>query len=144
MASVVYKHCSYYAIFSVAGRNIWLKIGKVDRVNAKKILRKLQVEFAKYRLNLTEMKPISVFDFIDKYQGSCLANKAVSTCKREGDAVKAIKAYFRNIPVTRLDNQAIEGYKARRVGDERKPATINKELAILRFICLRRQWNGNI
>ena len=53
MASLAFKGGSYYGIFSKGGKKKWLKIGRVDKKQAKKILRQLELEYSKDRLNLS-------------------------------------------------------------------------------------------
>lgn len=134
MASLIFNHGSYYAVFSLDGRKFWKKIGKIERKEAKKILKHLELEFEKDRLNLTEIKQITFFDYIEKYLEYCLANKAPGSYHRELKVMKPIKAFFGNIPLITIDAQMIEAYKAKRVKDGLKPRSINKELAILRFM----------
>ncbi len=43
MGALVYNHGAYYAVFSVSNKKIWRKIGKVDKKEAKQILRKLAI-----------------------------------------------------------------------------------------------------
>lgn len=43
MASLVFNHGSYYAVFSQYGKRHWIKIGNVDKVNARKILKQLEL-----------------------------------------------------------------------------------------------------
>jgi len=83
MASLVYNHNSYYAVFSASGKKKWIKIGRVDKKKARQILKKLEVEFAKDRLNLEEAKSITLYEFMDEYTRYAKTNKSIATCKRE-------------------------------------------------------------
>jgi site-specific recombinase XerD len=134
MASLVFNHGSYYAVFSIAHNKLWKKIGKVDKKEAKQILKKLELEFEKDRLNLQELKQITLFDYIEKYLEYALANKAQGSYYREVKIMKPIKALFGNILLTKIDNQLIEKYKAKRIQAGLKPRSVNKELAVLRFM----------
>jgi site-specific recombinase XerD len=134
MASLVFNHGSYYAVFSIAGIKLWKKIGKVDKKEGKQILKKLELEFEKDRLNLQEIKQITLFDYIEKYLEYALANKAQGSYDREVKIMKPIKAFFGNIPLTKIDNQMIESYKTRRIQRGLKPRSVNKELSVLRFM----------
>ncbi len=95
MASLVFNHGSYFAVFSVSTRKIWKKIGKVDKKEAKQILRNLELEIEKERLNLVEIKQITLFDYIEKYLPYAQANKADSSYYRE---LKIIYIYMECTP----------------------------------------------
>jgi hypothetical protein len=49
------NHNSYFAVFSVSGKKIWRKIGRVDKKVTKQILRKLEIEFEKERVGLEKL-----------------------------------------------------------------------------------------
>ncbi|HXG31275.1 MAG TPA: tyrosine-type recombinase/integrase, partial [Thermodesulfobacteriota bacterium] len=134
MASLVFNHGAYFAVFSVSGKKIWRKIGKVDKKEAKRILKQLELEFEKDRLNIHEIKHITLFDYIERYMEYCLTNKAPGSYNRELKVMKPLKAFFGNIPLTKIDTQMIESYKAKRVHEGLKPRSVNKELAVLRFM----------
>ena len=52
MASLVYKHKSFYAVFSIHRKKKWIKIGSVDRKEARKILRQLEIHHIKVTIPL--------------------------------------------------------------------------------------------
>jgi len=54
MASLVFKYKSYYAVFSINRRKKWVRIGKVSKVQANKILKQLETEHLKGKLGLIE------------------------------------------------------------------------------------------
>ncbi len=131
MAYLLYNHGSYYGVFTHTGRKHWVRIGRVDKQNARKILRQLEVEYAKDRLNLTEVKPITLFEFFDKYLDYTKANKAQSTHKRELQILTHIREYFGNIFLRKITNQMIEGYKTKRLNDDITNSGVNRELAVV-------------
>jgi site-specific recombinase XerD len=142
MASLVFNHGSYFAVFSLSGKKIWRKIGKVDKKTAKQMLKQLEVEFEKERLSLTEIKQISLFDFITQYLHHAQANKAKSTYERELDFIFHVKAHFGNIPLAKIDRQLIESYKTKRANDGLKPRSVNRELATIRYMLQKAtEWN---
>jgi site-specific recombinase XerD len=134
MASLTYKHGSYYAVFSISGNKKWKRIGKVTRVEAKQILKQLEREYELDRLNLNTIRKITLYKYSDSYLDYCKANKAFSSYKREQQIVEHIKAFLRDIPLTKIDNQMIESFKASRMNDGLKPRAVNRELAVLRFM----------
>ncbi|MDA2918584.1 hypothetical protein MYX76_03650 [Desulfobacterota bacterium AH_259_B03_O07] len=115
MASLVYNHKSYYAVFSVSGKKKWIKIGRVDKKKAKQILRKLEIEFTKDRLNLEEVKSITLYEFIDEYIEFAKTNKSIATCKRELEIMHILKSNLGDIPLQKIDTQKIEEYKTNRI-----------------------------
>lgn len=133
MASLTFKHGSYYGIFSLNGKKKWIKLGNVDKKEARKLLKKLELEVGMQRLNLNDIKPISFFSYVNIYLEYSKTNKAHLTHKREREAFLILKGYFENIPISELDAYRIEGFKAKRVNiNGLKPGGINKELSILR------------
>lgn len=131
MASLVYKHRSYYAIFSVAGKKHWLKIGNLDKANARKILKQLELAQAQNRLNLLQPKPLTLVEFMDKYLDYAKANKAGETYRLESYFCKKFKEYSGDKQLKKVDRLLVEGYKAKLIRDGIKPSSINRELAML-------------
>ena len=43
MAYLVFKHGSYYAVFKISKKK-WIKIGRVDKPFAKRILKQLEIK----------------------------------------------------------------------------------------------------
>jgi site-specific recombinase XerD len=137
MASLVYKHNSYYAVFSASGKKKWIKIGRVDKKKARQILRKLEIEFTKDRLNLGEAKSITLHEFMDGYIRYAKTNKSIATLKRELEVIQIIKSIIGDVPLEKIDTHTVEENKAKRSAKKLKPATINKELSVLRFMLNR-------
>ncbi|GEM_PF-3885524 len=55
MASLVFNHGSYFAVFSISGKKHWQKVGNASKPQAKQILKQLDLEFARNRPSLTEI-----------------------------------------------------------------------------------------
>jgi len=51
MPLLLYKHGSYYGVFSYKGRKKWVKIGKVSKRDVKQLLKRLESKIAMDRLN---------------------------------------------------------------------------------------------
>lgn len=142
MASLVFKHKSYYAVFSTNGRKKWIKIGRVSKKEATKLLKQLELEHIKGKFSLDTFKPIHLYDFLNQYFTYCKTNKALSTYERELYITATIKSFFGDIQLHELDNIGIENYKARRLSDSTQPVTINRELTVLRVMLNKaRDWN---
>lgn len=134
MASLVFKAGSYYGIFSRGKKKKWLKIGRVDKKQAAKMLRQLELEYNKDRLNLSLPTNLTLDQYLLKYFEYTKTNKAISTYNIELEITKAIKKFFKDIELSKINTLAIENYKSSRKSLGLKPATINKELSVLRFM----------
>jgi len=139
MASLVYKHKSYYAVFSINSKKKWIKLGKIGKKEANKLLKQLELTYTKEKLLLISVKPTYLYDYVAEYLIYCKINKALSTHKREVTITSSIKSYFGNIPLDKIDNLSVEKYKARRLSDGLQSITINRELTILRFMLKKAQ-----
>ncbi|MGE5445022.1 MAG: tyrosine-type recombinase/integrase [Ignavibacteriales bacterium] len=131
MASLVYKYGSYYAIFSVSGKKHWIRIGKVDKPNARKILKQLELAQAQKRLNLLQPQQLTLVEFMDKFLDYAKANKARNTLRSDRLVSNLLKREVGNIPLDQFNREAIEAYKCRRVNSGLKPSTINGQLAVI-------------
>jgi len=134
MASLVYKHNSYYAVFSIKRKKKWIKIGKVSRREASRLLKQLELEHLKGKLNLIGIKQILFYDYIEEYLLYSSTNKSSSTYRREKGICNHFKVFFGNIWLSKITNKSIENYKSDRTTRGLEPASINRELAVL--MCL--------
>ena len=75
MASLVFKAGSYYGIFSRGKKKKWLKIGRVDKKQAAKMLRQLELEYNKDRLNLSLPINLTLDQYLEKYFEYTKTNK---------------------------------------------------------------------
>ncbi len=142
MASLAYKHNSYYAVFSINRKKKWIRIGRVDKKEARKILKQLELEHIKGRLDIRETKEILFYDYIDQYLKYCKTNKAKSTYKREIQAIKHLKISFGNLSLAKIDNKCIEDYKSIRIDQGLAPSSLNRELTVLSAILKKAlEWN---
>ncbi len=134
MASLVFKHNSYYAVFSVNKRKKWIRIGKVSKPEAKKILKQLEAEHLKGKLGLVENKQILLDDFLNEYLAHSKTNKAPNTYRLEKGIAKTIRSHFGNILLTTIDNRGLDTYKASRVNKGLKPSSINREIMAIKYM----------
>ncbi len=134
MASLVKKQSTYYAVFSIKRKKRWIKLGNIPSKEARQILKKLEIEFSKDRLNLLEKTPPLFYDFLQTYLDYAVTNKAHTTIKREHAVIKVLKSFLGNIELNKIDSLRIEQFKSRRKQDKLKPASINKELMVLSAI----------
>ncbi len=136
MTSLVKKHSSYYAIFSNGKKKKWIRIGNVCKTEAKKILKRLELENSIESLFI-EKKCIDLKSFIVKYLEHSKINKATVTYKGELRSLKNILKFIGNIDISNLSSEIIENYKAMRVEKGLKPNSTNRELAYIRAMLYR-------
>jgi len=86
MASLVFKAGSYYGIFSRGKKKKWLKIGRVDKKQAAKMLRQLELEYNKDRLNLNLPINLTLDQYLEKYFKYTKTNKAIELDPKDTDA----------------------------------------------------------
>jgi site-specific recombinase XerD len=134
MASLVYQHNSYYAVFSVKRKKKWIKIGRVDKKEARKVLKHLEVQYIKGKFDINDLTDSILYDFLEEYLEYSKTNKAFSTYIREKEIAGILKSHFGNVIIKSIDTKSIENYKSNRVGKGLKPATINRELTMVRFM----------
>ena len=131
MASLVNKKGTYYAVFSIRRQKRWVKIGNIPERNAKQLLKKLELDFIKERLNLLEVTPPLFYEFLDTYLDYAFTNKASLTMKREQAVIKVLKSFYGNTELKRIDSLSIEQYKSKRKADGLKVRSINREIEVL-------------
>lgn len=134
MASLQRKNGKYWAVFAEGGKRKWLKIGEVSKSKAKAILKELEAEHARDRLDLLHLKKITFFSFAEIYLRFVKTNKSLSSFKREAYTVGKLKELYGDIPLTKVDSQSVENYKSKRMEDGVKNKTINRELEIFRHM----------
>jgi len=142
MAYLVYKQNADYCVFSDKRRKHWIRIGNVDKKTAKQILKRLEIERILGRLNITDSQKITLFEFIEKYLDYSRVNKSETSYNRECEVIRHFKRFFGNPTLDKITTERIEEYKSLRVKEGMKPATVNKELAVLRFMLRKAvEWN---
>ncbi len=134
MASLQRKNGTYWAVFAEGGKRKWLKIGDVSKSKAKAILKELEAERARDRLDLLYLKKINFYEFAEIYLRYVKTNKSESSYKREAYTVRKLKEFYGDIPLRKFDTQLVESYKTKRVEDGLKNKTINRELEIFRHL----------
>ena len=134
MASLVNKKGTYYAVFSISRKKRWVKIGNIPNKEARQILKKLELEFIKGRLNLLEVTPPLLYEYLQTYLDYAVTNKAFRTIKREHAVIKALKSFFGNTELKKIDSLSIERYKAKRIADGLKASSINREIEVLSYM----------
>lgn len=133
MAYLVHKYKSYYAVFSLKGKKKWIKIGNVNKPQAKKILKQLELDNTLKSL-FKPKKDGYLYSFIDRYLQYAKTNKAPKTVKEEIRAFNLFKKFAGNIKLKDISMELIEEYKKARVAKGLKPNSTNRELAYIRIL----------
>lgn len=142
MAGLTKKGSTYYALFTLNGKTIWKKIGKVPYRDALKAKRLLESELDKGRFGFIESKSISLIEFKEQYLKYSKANKSPRTWERDITSLKALMPFFGNMLLESINEHHIEEYKQKRLSDGVKPKTINIELYCLSNMLRRAiEWN---
>lgn len=118
MASLVFSHGSYHAVFSVSGKKKWVKTEMVDMANARKILKQLELSQTQNRLNLSQPKQLTLIEFVDRYLDYAKANKASETYRLEVYFCEKLKDYAGDRPLAKIDRMLVEGYKSKLVSEK--------------------------
>jgi integrase len=108
------------------------KIGPSKQV-VELALKDVELKIAKGEyLGIYEDKRITLAQFAEEYLGYARANKAPMSVRRDLISLVPLTTAFPTY-VSEITTKAIEEYKARRV-ETVKPATVNKELALLKHM----------
>jgi len=142
MASLAKKKDVWYGIFTVRGRQKWIRIGRVSKTTAKTILAKLESGKEKKNFGFSEATPIKFFVFIEKYLSYSKTNKALGTYKRDELCSMHLSRFFKDIWLDKITPHDIEKYKIKRLNDGVKARTVNIELRCLSNMLRKAvEWN---
>lgn len=132
MGHVFKKGKHWYITYYVKGARKRKKIGPSKEVAAL-ALKDVEVKLAKGEfLGIYEDKKITLKQFADAYRAYARANKAPMSVRRDLISLVPLAAAFPNY-LPEIATKGIEEYKARRL-ETVKPATVNKELALLKHM----------
>lgn len=133
--ALVKKNKVYYAVISCKHKKKWIKIGKVNIREAKKIVKFLNLQEIYSRLqNYTANSKIKFKDFISEYLSYAYTNKSKHTYRREKEIISMLSKYFSSVHLCNINTKLIESYKLTRVKANIKNSTVNRELTVLRSI----------
>ncbi len=125
---------NWYIDFTFKGQRIRESIGH-SKKNAQKVIRKKETEIVenKYLDIRKEPDPVKFHDFAKEYLQWARANKKTSTCSRDVYIIRHFDKEFEGKNIQDITAWQIEKYKTRRKEDL-KPASVNRELALLKHI----------
>jgi len=95
--------------------------------------RKAEIAEGKFLDKRKEPQPIKFYDFAKEYLQWARANKKPSTYRGDLSTMRRLNNEFENHIFQEITTWQIEKYKAKRK-DEVKPATVNRELALLKHM----------
>jgi integrase len=130
----VYKQGdNWYIDFTFKGKRIKKMIGP-SRKTADAVIGKWKAEIAenKFLDKQKEPEPIKFYDFAKKYLELTEGDKKPSTLDREKSVMRRLDRGFGKEIMQEITKEEIDRYKVKRRKDEVKPATINRELALLK------------
>jgi site-specific recombinase XerD len=132
--AIFQKGKNWYIDYYHKGRRRRKKIGTSKKL-AETVLNDVQVKIVKKEfLGIVEEKKILFEDFMETYKEYSKANKALNSYNRDLISLNSLKPVFGQSYLFEIASQMIEEYKARRLKDKVKPATINREVSCLRHI----------
>lgn len=125
---------NWYIDFTFHGQRVREMIGP-SRKTAQAVIAKRKAEIAENRfLDVRkDPEPIKFYDFAKEYLQWAKANKKPSTYRRDVSLMQGLEAEFKDKSVQEISTWQIEKYKAKRK-DEVKPASVNRELAVLKHM----------
>ena len=133
------KGVTYYLDYRLNGCRIVESLGRVTKRQAELIMAQRQREIAEGKFPIIkDYKKTSFFDICDEFLEWSRAHKR-SYIRDEG-LVKNLKSYFGNIPLYQITRRRAEEYQAWRVNQRKRngrpisPATVNREIAVLKRI----------
>lgn len=114
------------------GRRLRKKIlGARTRTEADKALAAVRADILRGEFNFKQEKKILFKDFAKEYLVYAKINKR--SWKRDQVSLKNLNAFFCRFLLSKINPKHIEDYKIQRI-EQVKPATVNRELALLKFM----------
>ncbi len=133
------RNITYSLDYRVNGYRRVESLGRITKRQAELIMAQRQKEIAEGRFPIIrDYKKIPFFDICDEFLEWSRAHKR-SYIRDEG-LVKNLKSYFGNIPLYQITRRRAEEYQAWRVNQRKRngkpisPATVNREISLLRRI----------
>lgn len=130
----VYKHNNgrWYYRFQIRGKRYHEAIPEAtDKKSAEKAEIKIKSELLSGRYDLIEgKKELTFFQLCDKFEEYAENNR--KNYQKDKGMVKKLKTFYGNCLLSKFDSSEVEKFRTKRKLDGMKPATINKEVGILR------------
>jgi integrase len=133
----------WWMSFMYEGRQVRRSTGTTDKRLAEAILCKVKVQIAEGRFFETREEQERTFrEMMDRYLKERAVLKAPKSQVRDVSALKHLLPVFGDMVLAEITPKLLAGYKAQRRIDKAAPATINKELQLVRhaFNIAMREW----
>ncbi|MEW6002250.1 MAG: site-specific integrase [Nitrospirota bacterium] len=137
----------YWMSFAYNGRIYRKSTGTSDMKLAKKILAKVQTQIVEGKwFDIDHSKEKTLREMTERYEREYMVHRKYYSLRREKSIVKHLYAYFGESCTLGEIEHEIGGYEQFRKSKGRSPATIVKELGLLRtmFNIARKQWRWKI
>ena len=129
--------------FMYRGRQVRRTMGTTDKRLAESILCKVKVQIAEGRFFETREERERTFgEMMDRYLKERAVLKAPKSHQRDRQALNHLRPVFGDMVLAEIAPKLLAGYKTQRRIEKAAPATINKELQLVRhaFNVAMREW----
>lgn len=137
------RHKVWWMSFMFQGRQVRRSTGTTDKRLAEAILAKIKVQIAEGRFFETREEEERTFkEMMDRYLEERAVLKAPKSHQRDQQALLHLLPVFGDKFLAHITPKLLAGYKAQRRIERAAPATINKELQLVRhaFNLAMREW----
>jgi len=137
------RHRTYWMRFDYQGRTVRRTTGTTDRRLAEAIFAKVRITLAEGRYFDTRHEQDRTFaEMMARYLTERSAYKAPKSHDRDRQALKHLLPMFGDKLIAEISPKLFAAYKAQRRAEGAAPATINKELQLVRhaFNVAEREW----
>lgn len=138
---LVKRGTTWWMSFTYQGQQVRRSTGTADKRMAEAIIGKVKAQIIEGRFFDKPKENSKTFtELMDRYLREHASRRA--NYRRYVDMVKNLKTFFRNPTLVQVTPKTIVAYKNKRYADAVKPATINRELALLKkaFNLACREW----
>lgn len=143
MMGLLKRNKVWWMSFMYQGRQVRRTTGTTDKRLAESILCKLKVQIAEGRFFETREEQERTFgEMMDRYLTECAVLKAPKSHQRDCQALNHLRPLFGETVLAAITPKLLAGYKTQRRIEKAAPATINKELQLVRhaFNVAMREW----
>lgn len=129
MAHLKQKKDCWYLVESKNRKEKWIRLGKISKLNAKKVLARYEIDETYLRLGNLGDEPILLDELIDEYFEHIQKHKSASTIKWESWTLQELKKVFPERLASSITTKEIEALLFKK---EYSPAYIRGRVVILR------------
>jgi len=132
----------YYVLYYHNGKRIKESTKCTSKKTAESILAKRKTQIAENKhLDIRKQEKITFKDFANEYI-EIYAKPNKKSWQSDEENLKSLKVFFGDKYLYEITTQDIEKYKALKLQDKKKPATVNRQLATLKIMFTKAiEWN---